>query len=71
MQNVSILGSTGTIGQQTLDVIVRHSEKYRVFALTANSNVEALLKQCLTHHPFFAVLLNEKASKELSGRLKL
>jgi 1-deoxy-D-xylulose-5-phosphate reductoisomerase len=70
MQNVSILGSTGTIGQQTLDVVERHSEKYRVFALTANNNVEALLKQCLTHNPFFAVLLNENAAKELSIRLK-
>ena len=71
MQNVSILGSTGTIGQQTLDVIERHSEKFRVFALTANNNVETLLKQCLTHNPFFAVLLNENAAKELSVRLKL
>jgi 1-deoxy-D-xylulose-5-phosphate reductoisomerase len=70
MQNVSILGSTGTIGQQTLDVIERHSEKYRVFALTANNNVETILRQCLTHNPSFAVLLNEDAAKELSIRLK-
>ncbi|MFM9834694.1 MAG: 1-deoxy-D-xylulose-5-phosphate reductoisomerase [Methylophilaceae bacterium] len=71
MQNVSILGSTGTIGQQTLDVIERHSGSFRVFALAANTNVESLFKQCLTHHPDFAVLLDEKAAAALSAKLKV
>ena len=70
MQNVSILGSTGTIGQQTLDVISRHAEQYRVYALAANANIDALLQQCLKHKPKFAVLLNEKAAVELSAQLK-
>jgi 1-deoxy-D-xylulose-5-phosphate reductoisomerase len=42
MQKVTILGSTGTIGQQTLDVIARHPSLYKVYALAANSNFEAL-----------------------------
>ncbi len=70
MQNVSILGSTGTIGQQTLDVILRHSGEYSVYALAANTNVDALLQQCLACQPKFAVLLDEKAAAELASQLK-
>ena len=69
-QNISILGSTGTIGQQTLDVISRHPHKYSVYALAANANVDALLKQCLAYKPHFAVLLDEAAAKELTAQLK-
>ncbi len=71
MQNVTILGSTGTIGLQTLDVIARHLDRYQVFALGANSNVEVMLEQCLTFKPKFAVLLNEVAAKKLAEQLKL
>lgn len=71
MQNVTILGSTGTIGQQTLDVIALHPNDYNVFSLAANSNVEAIFKQCLAFKPKFAVLLNSTAAAELSSRLKL
>ena len=70
MQNVTILGSTGTIGQQTLDVIARHINEYRVYALAANSNVEALLKQCIQFKPEIAVLLDDQAAKELRVQLK-
>ncbi len=70
MQNVTILGSTGTIGLQTLDVIARHANEYAVFALAANSNVDALLKQCLVVKPKFAVLLDENAAKDLCEKLK-
>ncbi len=70
MQNITILGSTGTIGQQTLDVIARHANEYKVFALAANSNVEPLLKQCLQFRPRIAVLLDEKAALELRAQLK-
>jgi 1-deoxy-D-xylulose-5-phosphate reductoisomerase len=69
-KNISILGSTGTIGLQTLDVIARHANEYKVFALTANSKVDALLKQCLEFKPTFAVLLDENAAKDLSDKLK-
>jgi 1-deoxy-D-xylulose-5-phosphate reductoisomerase len=70
LQNITILGSTGTIGQQTLDVIARHANRYKVYALAANSNVDALLKQCLQYQPKFAVLLDEKAALDLRSKLK-
>ena len=70
IQNITILGSTGTIGQQTLDVIARHANSYKVYALAANSNVSALLKQCLQFKPTFAVLLDEKAAVDLRSQLK-
>ena len=70
MQNITILGSTGTIGLQTLDVIARHTNDYSVYALAANSNVDALLKQCLQYQPKFAVLLDEKSALDLRSKLK-
>lgn len=70
LKRITVLGSTGTIGQQTLDVISRHANHYQVFALAANSNVPALLKQCLTFKPEFAVLLDENAALNLSDQLK-
>lgn len=69
MQNVTILGSTGTIGAQTLDVIARHPQRYQVFALTANTNVSVLLKQCLDFKPKYAVLLDEAAAATLVDEL--
>lgn len=70
MQNITILGSTGTIGQQTLDVIARHTERFCVFALAANNNVDSLLQQCLIYKPKFAVLLNDAAAAHLKDKLK-
>lgn len=65
MQFVTILGSTGTIGQQTLDVIQRHPQRYGVFALTAHHNVEAMLAQCVQYHPRFAVMQDAHAAQRL------
>ncbi len=70
MQNVTILGSTGTIGEQTLDVISRHPTKYNVFALTANTNVNVMLQQCLQYKPNYAVMLDVHAAKQLAEALK-
>lgn len=70
MQNITILGSTGTIGQQTLDVIARHTERFSVFALAANNNVDSLLQQCLIYKPKFAVLLDDVAATQLKDKLK-
>lgn len=70
MQNVTILGSTGTIGQQTLDVMARHPDAFRPFALAANSNVEGLFSQCIRYQPTYAVLLNTAAAQTLSTKLK-
>lgn len=69
MKNVTILGSTGTIGQQTLDVIARHPEQYRAYALAANTSVDGLLKQCVTYRPEYAVLLDGQAANTLREQL--
>ncbi|MDT8398096.1 MAG: 1-deoxy-D-xylulose-5-phosphate reductoisomerase [Pseudomonadales bacterium] len=55
-QAVTILGSTGSIGANTLLVIAEHPERYRVFALTANTRVDVLFRQCLDFKPRFAVM---------------
>lgn len=56
LQQITVLGSTGSIGVNTLDVIARHPEKLRVFALTAHTQVDAMLAQCVKHQPSFAVM---------------
>lgn len=53
---VAVLGSTGSIGVSTLDVLARHPQRYEVVALTAHSNVARLRDQCLVHRPAFAVV---------------
>jgi 1-deoxy-D-xylulose-5-phosphate reductoisomerase len=70
MQAVTILGSTGSIGVSTLDVLARHSDKYTVYALTANRSVGGMLEQCLVHDPKIAVMLDNESANELSDRLK-
>ena len=45
-KGITILGATGSIGVSTLDVLAKHPEKYHVFALTANTQVEKLFQQC-------------------------
>ncbi|TDG15099.1 1-deoxy-D-xylulose-5-phosphate reductoisomerase [Seongchinamella unica] len=66
---VSVLGSTGSIGVSTLDVIARHPGEFSVYALAANRSVDALLEQCLTFQPRFAVMMDETAAQRLSERL--
>jgi 1-deoxy-D-xylulose-5-phosphate reductoisomerase len=68
-QNVTILGATGTIGLHTLDVIARHPERFRAYALTAHSRVDALFEQCKKFEPAYAVMLDADAAEAL--RLKL
>lgn len=70
LQQVTILGATGTIGVQTLDVISQHPEKFNVFALTANSNIDALFEQSRQFKPKYAVVLNENAAEHLHKRLQ-
>jgi 1-deoxy-D-xylulose-5-phosphate reductoisomerase len=68
-QQVCVLGSTGSIGTNTLDVIARHPDRYRVFALSAMSRVDELLAQCLAHQPRFAVLPDATLAATLRQRL--
>lgn len=70
MQYVTILGSTGTIGQQTLDVISQHPQRYAVFALTAHNNIEAMLQQCVQYRPQYAVMQDAIAAQRLRQRLQ-
>ncbi|MFD1121656.1 1-deoxy-D-xylulose-5-phosphate reductoisomerase [Methylophilus flavus] len=70
MQYVTILGSTGTIGQQTLDVISQHTDRYAVFALTAHQNVDVMLQQCVRYQPQYAVMQDAEAAQRLHQRLQ-
>jgi|TARA_B110000091_G_scaffold112679_1_gene121805 1-deoxy-D-xylulose-5-phosphate reductoisomerase len=65
MKNIAILGATGSIGINTLDVISRHPDKYNVFALSANNSWEKMEKLCIKHMPEFAVMANEDAAESL------
>ncbi|MEX2481177.1 MAG: 1-deoxy-D-xylulose-5-phosphate reductoisomerase [Gammaproteobacteria bacterium] len=67
-KKITILGSTGTIGVNTLDVIARHGPQFEVFALTANGNVDVLFEQCRTWRPRYAVMVDVDAASRLHGR---
>ena len=67
---VCILGSTGSIGTSTLDVLSRHPDRFEVFALTAHHRVDELLAQCLTWKPRFAVLPEPAQAQVLQARLR-
>ena len=69
-KKISILGSTGSIGVNTLDVLSRHPERYEVFALSAMSRVDELLAQCLRWKPRFAVMPEHKAAARLRALLR-
>lgn len=70
MTGVSILGATGSIGVNTLDVLARQPERYRVVALTANTEVDRLFEQCLVHRPELAVMADPAAAGLLETRLR-
>jgi 1-deoxy-D-xylulose-5-phosphate reductoisomerase len=65
MQRITILGSTGSIGTSTLDVVARHPDRFQVLALTANRQADLLFRQCLQFKPKYAVLLDEGAALQL------
>ena len=69
MQNITILGSTGSIGTNTLDVVRQNRNRYRVFALAAGRNLEALVSQILEFRPRVAVVASESGRDELDSRL--
>ncbi len=69
MKGITILGSTGSIGVSTLDVVARHPERFRVVALTAHRNAERLAEQCRRFRPDWAVMVDEAAAAELRDRL--
>lgn len=69
MKGLCVLGATGSIGVSTLDVAGRHPDRYRVVALTANSNLERLHEQCRRFQPAFAVMVDAEPAAELRKRL--
>lgn len=70
MQTVTILGSTGSIGVSTLDVLARHPDRFEVHALTAHTSVDALLAQCRQFRPRVAVVAHAEAAQQLRDGLR-
>jgi 1-deoxy-D-xylulose-5-phosphate reductoisomerase len=69
MQNMVILGATGSIGASTLSVIGTNPDKFRVYALVANSSVEKMHALCVTHQPVYAHMVNQQAAVKLKASL--
>lgn len=70
LQNITVLGSTGSIGVSTLDVIRRHPDRYRAFALCAHGQLEKLFEQCVEFRPRFAVLRDAALAAQLAERCR-
>ena len=68
MKKITLLGSTGSIGVSTLDVLSRHPDDYQVYALAANRSVEALFAQCCQFRPQIAVMLDGDAAQQLADK---
>ena len=69
MKGLCILGATGSIGVSTLDVAARHPQLYKIVALTANTNIDDLFEQCLTHRPQYAVVVDEGKAEEFQQKI--
>ncbi len=69
-QHITVLGSTGSIGTNTLDVIARHPVRFQVFALTGATQVDLMLRQCAQFKPRFAVMVHALAAQQLQDKLK-
>ena len=70
LQQITILGATGSIGMNTLDVIARHPQRFQVYALTADRQWERLFEQCRQFNPRYAVLVDGAAAEQLQAKLK-
>ena len=69
MKGVTILGSTGSIGVSTLDVMARHRDEYELIAISANKDVDGLLRQCRQWRPRYAVMADHDSATSLRARL--
>ncbi|TMO24077.1 1-deoxy-D-xylulose-5-phosphate reductoisomerase [Pseudoalteromonas sp. S4741] len=70
VQQLVILGATGSIGLSTLDVVARNQQQFKIFALTAGQNAKKMAELCIAHQPRYAVMASELAAKQLSALLK-
>ena len=69
-QRLTVLGSTGSIGTSTLDVVARHSERFEIFALSAATQVDLMLAQCAQFTPRFAVMASAPHARALEDKLR-
>ncbi|SFU51216.1 1-deoxy-D-xylulose 5-phosphate reductoisomerase [Polaromonas sp. YR568] len=69
-QRVTVLGSTGSVGVNTLDVIARHPERFEVFALSAATQIDLMLAQCVQFKPQYAVMASEPHARQLAEKIK-
>jgi len=69
VRRITVLGSTGSIGVNTLDVLARHPDQFSVFALSGHSRIDVLFSQCLAHQPQFVVATDPPAGAQLQARL--
>lgn len=69
-QRITVLGSTGSIGVNTLDVIARHPERFEVFALSAATQTDLMLAQCVQFKPRYAVMVSEPHARLLAEKIK-
>ncbi len=69
LQRIAVLGSTGSIGVSTLDVVARHPDRFEVFALSASRQVEPMAEQCARFRPRYAVMAQPEAAHALAERL--
>ncbi|MCG3769925.1 MAG: 1-deoxy-D-xylulose 5-phosphate reductoisomerase [Nitrosomonadaceae bacterium] len=65
IRHLTILGSTGSIGVSTLDVVTRHPNRFQIIALTANHSIEKMLEQCRLYRPRYAVMLDKTSGEKL------
>ncbi|MCC2625232.1 MAG: dxr [Burkholderiales bacterium] len=70
-KNITVLGSTGSIGCNTLEVVRLHPDKYIVKALTASGNLDKLFAQCVEFKPEYAIILDQEKSRILADKLRL
>ena len=70
-QGLTILGSTGSVGTSTLDVVARHLDRFEVFALSANTQVDVMLAQVAQFKPTFAVMASESHAAQLADKVKI
>lgn len=69
-QRLSVLGSTGSIGTSTLDVVSRHPDRFEIFALSASTQVDLILAQCAQFRPRYAVMASAPHAQQLAEKLK-
>jgi 1-deoxy-D-xylulose-5-phosphate reductoisomerase len=71
MKKLAILGSTGNVGTQVLDVVDQYPDKFKIIALSANNNITLLKTQVEKYHPLFVGVANEKKARELKKQINI